>query len=71
MTHPLPPVSEANPRLQLVEDRLGTPLGELVAERRKAGVAWGRIAAELNQRTGVYITGEALRLWATNAERAA
>jgi hypothetical protein len=71
MTHKFPPVSEANPRLLLIEDRLGEPLAEMVAGCRAEGMAWARIAAELTRRTDIYITGEALRLWATPAEPAA
>jgi len=64
MTKPqLPQITEANPRLQLIEDRLGESLANLIAERRQRGVSWRRIALELDRRTGTDVTGETLRLW--------
>lgn len=63
MTQPTPSVTEANPRLQLIEDRLGESLALLIETRRAEGRSWSRIAAELNTLTGLYITGEALRKW--------
>ncbi len=46
-----------------IEQKLGQPLAELIAERRSAGVAWRRIAIEITARTGVDVTGETLRIW--------
>lgn len=67
MTNSLPPISEANPRLALIETKLGESLSELVEARRADGVSWARIALELNKRTGLYVTGEGIRLWAERA----
>lgn len=70
MTKP-PGVTDANPRLLLIQERLGSSLTDLVAERRTAGLAWNRIARELQERTEIYVTGEALRLWFSQREQAA
>ena len=67
MTHSLPPISEANPRLALIEMKLGESLADLIAARRADGVSWSRIARELERRTQLYVTGEGLRLWAERA----
>jgi hypothetical protein len=71
MTRPLPPVSETNPRLALIEVKLGESLADMVTARRDQGLSWARIAAELYQRTDLYVTGEAIRLWADRAGSAA
>lgn len=63
MTQPTPSVTDANPRLRLIEDRLGESLAVLIETRRAEGRSWSRIASELNTLTGIYITGEALRKW--------
>lgn len=67
MTHSLPPISEANPRLALIETKLGESLSDLVVARRADGLSWARIALELHNRTGLYVTGEGIRLWAERA----
>lgn len=46
-----------------VETRLGEPLRTYVDSRREAGRSWRRIALEVTARTGIDITGEALRVW--------
>lgn len=61
----------ANPRLNLIEEKLGEDLAALVDSRRARGVSWRLLANELIGKTGVDITGEALRLWHTQLERAA
>ena len=45
-----------------IEDALGQPLEAFAADRRPA-VSWRRIALEITQRTGIDVTGEALRVW--------
>ena len=67
MAHSLPPITEANPLLALIESKLGESLPDLIAERRDEGVSWARIALELYTRTQVYVTGEGIRLWAERA----
>ena len=59
-----------NPRLNLIEERLGEDLAKFISTRR-TGTAWRLIAVELSQKTGVDITGEALRNWHGHQERAA
>lgn len=58
----VPQLDGGNPRLLLIEDRLGESLAEFIAARRPA-TAWRRIAIEIGQRTQVDVTGEALRIW--------
>jgi hypothetical protein len=52
----------ANPRLNLIEERLGRNLAAYVAEHRP-DVSWRLIARHLAEETSVEITGEALRMW--------
>lgn len=58
-----------------VEANLGEPLRDYVAKRRGDRASWRRIALEVTARTGIDITGEALRVWlnvrATDKERVA
>lgn len=52
------------PKLYLdIEEKLGEPLGAMLAQRRDAGVPWRRLANEITSRTGIDITGETLRVW--------
>lgn len=46
-----------------IEQALGTPLVELVNQRRAARVSWRLIAIEITERTGVDVAGETLRIW--------
>lgn len=50
-------------KLPEIERKLGSPLADLVAERRSASVSWRRIAQEVLARTGVDVTGETIRVW--------
>lgn len=63
MTQPTARLDEANPRLLLIEERLGEPLADYLTAQRAAGVAWRRIAIGVTERTGIDITGEWLRVW--------
>lgn len=50
----------------LIEDRLGRPLAEFVAERHRPyvhGSGWRRIAADVLDATGVGVSHETLRAW--------
>jgi hypothetical protein len=60
----------AHPRLNLIEERLGENLAAFV-DGRRPGVSWRLIAQELIERTGVDITGQAVRAWHGQLERAA
>jgi hypothetical protein len=48
-----------------VEAKLGEPLADYVNTRRATDPAtsWRRIGLEITARTGIDITGEALRVW--------
>lgn len=51
---------------QLIEDRLGRPLADFVAERHRPyvhGSGWRRIAADVQAATGVVVSHETLRAW--------
>lgn len=60
-----------------VEAKLGEPLHRYVVTRRSTTppTSWRRISLEITARTGIDITGEALRVWFTlrapEAERVA
>lgn len=47
---------------QLIESRLPGTLAEYVAEKR-ATTSWRTMAADLEDRTGVQVNHETLRLW--------
>ncbi len=55
-------MTQPSPTYLLIEQRLGEPLAEFVAQRRP-GTAWRRIATELLVRTGVDVTYETVRTW--------
>jgi intein-encoded DNA endonuclease-like protein len=44
-------------------DKLGRDLGTYVGGLRSAGWSWREIAQDLKQRTGIYVSHEALRGW--------
>jgi len=48
-----------------VEAKLGEPLASYVTSRRATvpATSWRRIGLEITARTGIDITGEALRVW--------
>lgn len=48
---------------ELLEGKLGQPLGLYVADRREIGMSWDHIAGLLNGATDSTITGETLRRW--------
>jgi len=55
--------------LQLsIENLLGEPLAGLVASRRAEGASWQRIADEVRERTGVFVTDNTIRVWHLSAE---
>jgi len=60
----------AHPRLNLIEEQLGENLAAFVDLRRPL-TSWRLIAQELIGKTGIDITGEALRQWHSQLERAA
>lgn len=62
MTQPDAPVVVKPTLRMLLEDRLGEPLEGFVVARRPA-TSWRLIAYEITQRTGLDLTGEALRGW--------
>lgn len=60
---------------QLIEDRLGQPLADFVAERYRPyipGHGWRYVATEITAATGVPVSYETVRAWfATTAPVAA
>lgn len=61
MTKPAPPTGRTD-RQSLIEERLGESLEAFVLARRP-DTSWRLIASEIIERTGVDLTGEALRGW--------
>lgn len=57
MTQPSP-----SPLYRLLEERLGRPLVEVIAERRGTQ-SWPEIAQSLAEETGVQLHSETLRHW--------
>ena len=55
-------MTQPSPLYRLIEERLGRPLTELIAESR-ATQSWPEIAAEIHRLTDVEINPETLRLW--------
>lgn len=53
----------STPQYTEIEQKLGSPLAQLVGERRASGISWRKIAVEITARTGVDVTGETLRVW--------
>lgn len=56
---------------QLIEDRLGRPLADFVAERHRPYVrnsGWRTIAADVKEATGVVVSHETLRAWFDSAD---
>lgn len=47
-----------------VEDALGVPLDQFVQARRP-GKSWRLIAREIEDETGIALTGETVRVWCT------
>jgi hypothetical protein len=52
-----------------VEDALGSPLDEFVQARRP-GKSWRLIAREIEDVTGIALTGETIRVWITYERKA-
>lgn len=50
---------------RLIDRSLGRPLADLVAERRAEQAGWRSIATEVEDKTGVEVSHEALRDWFT------
>lgn len=65
-------MTNPTPLQQLVEMKLGEDLGGFLAERRRVKVverpakSWAEIANEIQQRTGITVTRETLRLWGSD-----
>lgn len=55
-------VTKPSPLYRLLEEKLGRPLADVIAERRGTD-SWPDIAAYLAQTTGVNVTSESLRNW--------
>lgn len=56
-------MSSPTPLYTAIEDALGQPLAEYVAEQRENGLSYRRIALAITARTSIDVTGEALRIW--------
>lgn len=54
-----------SPTYQLMQDRLGDTedLAAFVKSRRESKVGWERVARELEDRTGVYVSWATLARW--------
>lgn len=52
----------------LVEERLGRPLDEYVAEKRAEKASWVTICHDIAQTTDVRLTPETLRVWFSGHE---
>lgn len=60
----------ATPTRELIETRLpGVSLAALVAQRRKAGIGWRRLADEVLEITGYPVSHATLRRWFPNAPK--
>lgn len=57
------------PTAELIGIKLGAGTSEWITARRTDGWSFGRIAAEIYARTGVYVTAQTIKTW--SAERAA
>lgn len=65
MTQPTTTIPDSNLR-KLVAEKLGRDPIEYALERRASAtppLAWNRIAQEIQQKTGIYLTQEAVRRW--------
>jgi hypothetical protein len=51
------------PYQQLIEIRLGGDLAGYITRGRAAGTSWRRMAADIEQRTGLKVSRETLRGW--------
>lgn len=72
MTQPTLDMPDSNLR-KLIAEKLGRDPIEYALERRASTVpplAWNRIADELKELTGEYLTQEAVRRWVRAHERA-
>lgn len=53
---------------QLLDEKLANarsdPFDELVRSRRSSGKSWNTIAIHIGQTTGLWLTGETIRIWA-------
>lgn len=47
----------------LIESKLGSPLDDLISQRREDRASWRVIAYELRDRTGIDVSDETLRAW--------
>lgn len=60
-------MTQPSPLYQLIETKLGEPLADWIAERRRPGLrppaSWRALAAELQRATGVAVSFETLRTW--------
>jgi hypothetical protein len=63
MVTPMP--ERPNATQALLTRSLDVPLERYVANRRKVGMSWQRIADDMNQQCGTSISGETLRRWFT------
>lgn len=67
-------MTSRTPLQTLVEERLGEPLHDFINRHRAPeprplpGKSWRSLAAEITDLTGVTVTHETLRLWATRPE---
>ncbi len=55
------------PKQQLIEMKLGEPLLPLIESRRTEGASWDAIARELWSRTGITVTDQTVRNYASDA----
>lgn len=56
-------IGMSTPQYIEIEQKLGSPLADLVGKRRAEGISWRKIAIEIGDRTGVDVAGETLRIW--------
>lgn len=64
-------MSQPSPLYQLIEARLGGTLPDLVAARRPPRKSWREVADEIQERTGIQISDETLRIWFAESDVAA
>jgi len=53
------------PQQQLVVLKLGTDLGTYLRAERASGASWRQIASDLADRTGITVSHETVRVWAS------